>query len=253
MFLCVVTARPWAAKACGNRTVMALCKPPETSCILLLLRFLVSQFRTPELATSGLQLSGINMMGRELRMARPSGYVPPQGGDPAVGGGGTGAATGGAAANAGLAAVPGMMGMMGAGGVVDNVKARKLYVGNLPLEMSIQENTMKDFFNTAMKAAFPNEPAGDPVESVWMSGERKFCFVTFRSEKETENGLQLDNIQLMGRPLRIGRPSDYVPTKAGAAPPPMVVGGAPAAVVAPAPGAPPSGEPPSTTVVRRMM
>jgi len=212
--------------------------------------FAFVEFRTPELATSGLQLSGINMMGRELRMARPSGYVPPQGGDPALGGGGTGAATWGAAANAGLAAVPGMMGMMGAGGVVDNVKARKLYVGNLPLEMSIQENTMKDFFNTAMKAAFPNEPAGDPVESVWMSGERKFCFVTFRSEKETENGLQLDNIQLMGRPLRIGRPSDYVPTNAAAAPPPMVVGGAPAAVVAPAPGAPPSGEPPSTTVVR---
>ena len=56
---------------------------------------------------------------------------------------------------------------------------------------------------------------GDQVESVWMSGEKKFCFVTFRSEAEAANGLQLDNIQLMGRPLRIGRPSDYVPTNSG--------------------------------------
>ena len=77
------------------------------------------------------------MMGRELRMARPSGYVPPAGGDPSTN------------AAAGISATPnpamGLAALMGqaGGGVVDNVKARKLYVGNLPLEMSIQESTMK--------------------------------------------------------------------------------------------------------------
>ena len=63
----------------------------------------------------------------------------------------------------------------------------------------------------------------------WMSGEKKFCFVTLRTEAEAEKGprsasfklddkggifdggircagLQLNDIQLMGRPLRIGRP-----------------------------------------------
>ena len=64
----------------------------------------------------------------------------------------------------------------------------------------------------------------------WMSGEKKFCFVTLRTEAEAEKGphsapsnwrregwffdrgircagLQLNDIQLMGRPLRIGRPA----------------------------------------------
>jgi hypothetical protein len=235
------------------------------------------QFRTPELATQALQLSGINMMGRELRLARPSGYQPPPGGDPAASaaagvsmatGGGAGASSvlsGMSMAMSGLAGLPGLAAGVGGG---DNIKARKvccppahpharphataaayhgcgvlvalaehaegmvpenahvrvraqLYVGNLPLDQNVQETTMKDFFNTAMNAAFPeiaSEANGaDPVEAVWMSSEKKFCFVTFRSEEIAVKGLQLDNIQLMGRPLRIGRPSDYVPTAAPAA------------------------------------
>ena len=157
------------------------------------------------------------MMGRELRLARPSGYVPPPGGDPSAGGGASAATTAAAPIAPGAtaaAAVSGVANLM-SGGVVDNVKARKLYVGNLPLEMNVQETTMQDFFNTAMNAAFPDlkKPGDpDPVESVWVSAEKKFCFVTFRTEEMAVSGLQLDNIQLMGRPLRIGRPSDYVPT-----------------------------------------
>eukprot|EP01051_Picozoa_sp_SAG22_P000856 SAG22_NODE_27_length_29018_cov_465.809646_39_plen_188_part_00 len=96
-----------------------------------------------------------------------------------------------------------------------------------------------------------------------MNSEKKFCFVTFRTEDESAKGLQLDNIQLMGRQLRIGRPSDYVPPTGGSAaaaaalsglpgvgtstnniplgtPPPGGIGGAAAA---------PAGPPP-TTVVR---
>lgn len=104
--------------------------------------------------------------------------------------------------------------------MVDNVKARKLYVGNLPLEMNVNEATMQEFFNTAMLAAFPELKATGPanttpVESVWMNAEKKFCFVTFRNEEEALKGMQLDNIQLMGRSLRIGRPSDYVPPAGG--------------------------------------
>lgn len=129
---------------------------------------------------------------------------------------------------------------------MDNVKARKLYVGNLPLDMNVTELTMKEFFDTAMLAAFPElaQTPGKPVEQVWMSGEKKFCFVTFRNDTEAEKGMQLDNIQLMGRPLRIGRPSDYVPPAGGAVQPVPLSAtgtnqmplGAPAAA-APAPGA----------------
>ena len=38
----------------------------------------------------------------------------------------------------------------------NSVKARKLYVGNLPLDMSVNEQSIKEFFDTAMLAAFPD-------------------------------------------------------------------------------------------------
>merc|ERR1719272_1812844 len=43
--------------------------------------FAFVEFRTPELATQAMQLNGLSMHGRELRVARPSGYMPgPDGG-----------------------------------------------------------------------------------------------------------------------------------------------------------------------------
>ena len=117
------------------------------------------QFRTPDLATQALQLSGINMMGRELRLARPSGYMPPPGGDPAIAqaAGASTAVGSGSVLDANAEAMSGLKGLLGGGGMpADNVKARKLYIGNLPLDMNVSEGTMKDFFNTAMNAAFPN-------------------------------------------------------------------------------------------------
>lgn len=135
--------------------------------------------------------------------------------------GGAGAASVLNANAAGAAGVAGLLG--GAGSAGQDVKARKLYVGNLPLDLNVTEQTMKDFFDTAMTAAFPElkDTPGKPVEQVWMSGEKKFCFVTFRNEDEAMKGMQLDNIQLMGRPLRIGRPSDYVPPAGQAQPQPL--------------------------------
>ena len=190
------------------------------------------------------------MMGRELRLARPSGYVPPIGGESAASTGmvsnllhtarllllrpngrvvheqtgGEGAASVLNATAAGAAGVAGLLGSVGGGAAAgQDVKARKLYVGNLPLDLNVTEQTMKEFFDTAMTAAFPElkDTPGQPVEQIWMSGEKKFCFVTFRNEDEAMKGMQLDNIQLMGRPLRIGRPSDYVPPVGQAQPQPL--------------------------------
>ena len=92
--------------------------------------------------------------------------------------GGAGAASVLNANAAGMAGVAGLLaGNAPAPGAVgiDNVKARKLYVGNLPLDLNVTELTMKEFFDTAMLAAFPElaETPGKPVEQVWMSGEKK--------------------------------------------------------------------------------
>ena len=226
-----------------------------------------------------MQLSGINMMGRELRLARPSGYVPPAGGDPsmsmvsnlphrvvccpyiltvAVAYDQNAEAGVASVLNANAAGAAGVAGLLGGGvgaAAGQDVKARKLYIGNLPLDLNVTEQTMMDFFNTAMLAAFPelkNTP-GNPVEQVWMSGEKKFCFVTFRNEDEAMKGMQLDNIQLMGRPLRIGRPSDYVPPAGQAAPQPLSATGTnnvPLGSSAPAPAA--AGADAPTSVVLRL-
>ncbi len=161
---------------------------------------------------------------------------------------------------AGAAGVAGLLGSVGGGAAAgQDVKARKLYVGNLPLDLNVTEQTMKDFFDTAMTAAFPElkDTPGQPVEQVWMSGEKKFCFVTFRNEDEAMKGMQLDNIQLMGRPLRIGRPSDYVPPAGQAQPQPLSAtgtnnmplgNGAPAAPAAAGPGA--GADAPTSVVLR---
>ena len=48
----------------------------------------------------------------------------------------------------------------------NSVKARKLYVGNLPLDMSVNEQSIKEFFDTAMLAAFPLLVAYDRIQQV---------------------------------------------------------------------------------------
>ncbi len=51
----------------------------------------------------------------------------------------------------------------------NSVKARKLYVGNLPLDMSVNEQSIKEFFDTAMLAAFPDIKVPPSPFPLWQS------------------------------------------------------------------------------------
>ena len=47
------------------------------------------------------------------------------------------------------------------------------------------------------------------VNDVHMAGDNKFCFVEFRSATEASNAMALDQMQLLGKNLRVARPNDY--------------------------------------------
>lgn len=97
---------------------------------------------------------------------------------------------------------------------VGNRQARRSYVGGLPF--GTQENELKQLFNQAMSANFPqlvgvNSP-GQVVEcvvSVYLNLEKKFGFVEFRTMEECTASMQLDGIMFQSITLKVRRPSDY--------------------------------------------
>uniref|UniRef100_A0A6U5J7E4 RRM domain-containing protein n=1 Tax=Calcidiscus leptoporus TaxID=127549 RepID=A0A6U5J7E4_9EUKA len=118
-------------------------------------------------------------------------------------------------------------------------KQRELYVGNL-LAGVVNPDMLKEFFTSALTACKGYTPTmGPPVACVQMSGEGKFAFVEFRDELMAVTALQLDKVELAGRPLNIGRPAGFVPPSAGMPmPTPLSIDGAvPGAGTAPMPAA----------------
>lgn len=88
--------------------------------------------------------------------------------------------------------------------------ARRLYIGNLPVHMSPTEAQLTCFFTVASKVVGIKTP--HPVVSCWLSTEGTFCFCEFRSVADANNCHNLfQGVVMGGRPLRIGRPSDWKP------------------------------------------
>jgi splicing factor U2AF subunit len=54
-----------------------------------------------------------------------------------------------------------------------------------------------------------NIQQGDPVLSAWISTDGHYAFVEFRSAEEANNGFLLNNISILGQPLKVGRPKTY--------------------------------------------
>ena len=94
-------------------------------------------------------------------------------------------------------------------------RARRLHVGNLPQNVGLSTDMLKQFFNAALVSATLSDPTltqGDgPVLDVVLGSEGKFGFVEFRSVAECTSCMALNNIELGGKQLRIERPRDYAP------------------------------------------
>lgn len=90
--------------------------------------------------------------------------------------------------------------------------ARRLYVGNLPLHVT--EDEIHQRFHQAIRTALGvpdnhNAAFDDPIVSVYINQERRFCFLEFNTVELTTACLQLDGLDLRGQPVKIKRPNDY--------------------------------------------
>lgn len=155
--------------------------------------------RAPERGEEG-ALAGINVEALR-RLLNPNGL--------SVGG------FAGSMASAGRGVVGGALGNSGkvSGGAGDvgvmqmTRHARRLYVGNLPVDTT--EGQITDFFNRALIAAKGVESEGDPVISVYTNLEKRFAFIETRTVGEAAATLMLDGIKFRDVFLRLRRPNDY--------------------------------------------
>jgi splicing factor U2AF 65 kDa subunit len=96
--------------------------------------------------------------------------------------------------------------------------ARRLYVGNLPVNTSDVE--VGDFFNRALIHAKGVESSGNPVISVYLNLEKRFAFIELRSIREAAAALAMDGVLFRSMSLRMRRPNDYNEAACPPAPPP---------------------------------
>ncbi|KAG7361526.1 RNA recognition motif containing protein [Nitzschia inconspicua] len=93
--------------------------------------------------------------------------------------------------------------------------ARRLYVGNLP--PNVTEGELHTFFRGAIEQALVHKPTDneDPILSVYINHERRFCFLEFRTVEMATACLALDGINIEGKGnVKVKRPNDYNPTMA---------------------------------------
>eukprot|EP01066_Platyproteum_vivax_P012196 Platyproteum_vivax@DN5541_c0_g1_i10.p1 len=96
-------------------------------------------------------------------------------------------------------------------------KARRLYIGNIPIHMGVTETSFQEFIFKVMKdRGFCVDPDNNPVVCVWFAKDKNYGFVEFATVDETERAMMLDGTPCMGVPLKISRPNDYTQTNAGA-------------------------------------
>jgi splicing factor U2AF 65 kDa subunit len=91
--------------------------------------------------------------------------------------------------------------------------ARRLYVGNLPPGMG--EDELHRLFREAIDEAAGAPLPEDPILSVYINQERRFCFLEFKTVEMTTACMALDGIDLaLKGKVKIKRPNDYNPAMA---------------------------------------
>jgi len=92
--------------------------------------------------------------------------------------------------------------------------ARRLYIGHLP--PNVHEQELHDFFRNAIEQARTKrdgeekEDDQDPILSVYINHERRFCFLEFRDVGMTTACMAFDGINVNGKgKVKVKRPNDY--------------------------------------------
>ena len=98
--------------------------------------------------------------------------------------------------------------------------ARRLYIGHLP--PNVHEDELHSFFRGSIEQALKKggeeenkKDSIDPILSVYINHERRFCFLEFRDVGMTTACMALDGININGKgKVKVKRPNDYNPTMA---------------------------------------
>lgn len=100
-----------------------------------------------------------------------------------------------------------MMGMGMAGMPQQSRQAKRLYVGNVPREVS--EEAILNLFNDAMIKV--NKGGDPPIHECRLNREKCFAFLEFLNAEDATKAMGLDGITIDGHSLKVRRPKDYTP------------------------------------------
>ena len=172
-------------------------------------QFAFVEVRTVTDANNAMQLDGITLYGQALRVNRPSDYVPPPTAGPGAPGmpapGMPGAPMGGMMPM-GMGMIPGMMPPVNlkADLMQRTKKCRRVHIGNLPINVGLTPDALKQFINTVMQQMFLTVKPGEPVIDSFVSSDGKFGFVEMRTIQEATNALSMTGADCFGRYLYDG-------------------------------------------------
>ncbi|TDH68269.1 hypothetical protein CCR75_003252 [Bremia lactucae] len=86
--------------------------------------------------------------------------------------------------------------------------ARELYVGNLP--PSVTGPQLQEFLSTIVQQVGLTTQPGNPIINTWISTDGHFAFCEMRSVEECNLALLLNQLSLLGQPLKFGRPRSFM-------------------------------------------
>lgn len=86
--------------------------------------------------------------------------------------------------------------------------ARELYVGNLP--PNVTGPKLQEFLGTIIQQVGLTTQAGNPIVNTWISSDGHFAFCEMRSVEECNLALLLNQLSLLGQPLKFGRPKSFM-------------------------------------------
>lgn len=80
---------------------------------------------------------------------------------------------------------------------------RELCIGNFPPGLS--NNQLSDLLTRSLKRLDAVTESGNPVTNVWMSSDRRYAFVLFRSAEEASMALALKDEVLLGYQIKVSK------------------------------------------------
>lgn len=88
--------------------------------------------------------------------------------------------------------------------------SRRLYVGNLPVGIGLNERLLLDFFTSTLSAAGFLTP--EPIIAVAMKPDQAFCFLEFRRVVDVPAGMALlSNVKVGVNVIKVAQPTDFAP------------------------------------------